>query len=80
MATKHDLRRWIIESLADLGGSGSVVEVSKVMWAAHEAELRESGDLYYTWQYDVRWAAQALRNEGKLAPADRSRSKPWRLA
>lgn len=80
MATKHDLRRWVVESLADLGGSGSVVEVSKAIWAVHEAELRESGDLYYTWQYDVRWAAQTLRNEDKLAPADRNRSKPWRLA
>jgi len=80
MTSKHVLRTWVVEALASLGGSGSVVEVSKVIWERHDGELRDAGDLFYTWQYDVRWAAQALRNEGTLVAAEGRRGGPWRLA
>ncbi len=42
--------------------------------------LRDSGDMLYTWQYDIRWAAQQLRNEGTLKPVNRRRDLPWELA
>jgi len=61
MATKYDLQRWVEEALTSLGGSGTVVEVAREIWLRHEPDLRSSGDLFYTWQYDMRWAAQALR-------------------
>ena len=79
MATKHDLRDWVIEALGALGGSGSVTAVSREVWDRHERELRESGDLFYTWQYDIRWAGQTLRNDQVLAPAPRG-GGPWQLA
>ncbi|SDW39046.1 hypothetical protein SAMN05444006_10397 [Allgaiera indica] len=31
-----------------------------------------SGDLFYTWQYDMRWAAQNLRGAGKLVLSGRN--------
>ncbi|WP_372595493.1 hypothetical protein [Actinotalea sp.] len=80
MATKHDLRDWTIEALKSLGGSGSVVETCRLIWQVHEPDLRASGDLFYTWQYDVRWAAQTLRDEGVLVSAGRERRAPWTLA
>lgn len=66
MATKHDLQRWVVEALDHHGGRAHLVDVARHIWLHHEAELRESGDLFYTWQYDMRWAAQKLRDRGVL--------------
>ncbi len=80
MATKHDLPDWVIEALTELGGSGGVVEVSEVVWRRHEPDLRQSGDLFFTWQYDIRWAAQQLRDAGRLQKMAGAKRSPWRLA
>ncbi len=69
---------WVHESLRQRGGSGTVVEVAKDIWQAHEMDLRQSGDLFYTWQYDMRWAATKLRQTGRLAEAE-GRKGLWRL-
>lgn len=66
MATKEDLTTWVIEALRAHGGSVYHVNVAKHVWRSHEDELRASGDLFYTWQYDLRWAAQRLRDSGVL--------------
>lgn len=79
MASKHDLGDWIVEALTELGGAGSVVEVSEIVWRRHEPELRGSGALFYTWQYDIRWAAQRLRDSGGLQSVGGQRGGPWRL-
>ena len=79
MLTKRDLPQLVLASLERLGGAGTVVEVSREIWANHEKDLRESDDLFYTWQYDVRWAAQRLRNEGALAPTSRGASSRWQI-
>ena len=78
MATKWDLRDWIVEALRRNGGSASVVEVCRDVWQVHEHDLRASGDLFYTWQYDIRWVAQEMRNSGQLGRAEK-RNGPWRL-
>lgn len=79
MATKNDLRDWVLEALRELKGTGTVVDVCRVIWRRHEPELRSSGDLFYSWQYDVRWAAQSLRDDGQLAPMVGGRGA-WTLA
>jgi hypothetical protein len=79
VATKHDLQAWVLESLQKRGGSASVLEVTKDVWEAHEDDLRASGDLFFTWQYDLRWAAQKLRDAGRLAPKHGKRGGPWEL-
>ncbi|MDR6119727.1 hypothetical protein QE370_002911 [Aeromicrobium sp. SORGH_AS981] len=80
MATRADLPQYVIEALDVLGGRGTVLDVSKVVWARHEDDLRSSGDLFYTWQYDLRWAAQKLRNTGILEKVDGDRSGVWTIA
>ena len=81
MATKQDLMPWVIEALEELRGKGTVVQVCKVVWRRHELDLRNSGDLFYTWQYDIRWAAQKLRDVGRLKPmGERRPGRPWELA
>jgi hypothetical protein len=80
MLTKQDLPSLVLDALRHLGGSGTVVEVTREVWQRNEPQLRASGDLFYTWQYDLRWAAQHLRNEGQLAPTSRGANSRWRLS
>lgn len=80
MAMKRDLETWIVQALRDQGREMSVVDVARHVWEHHEVELRDSGDLFFTWQYDLRWAAQNLRNDGVLASKEGRRSGGWSLA
>nr|WP_303831848.1 hypothetical protein [Snodgrassella alvi] len=50
-----------------------------IIWDKYEQELKASGSMLYTWQYDLRWAAQQLRNEKKLKPVHKRRDLPWEL-
>jgi hypothetical protein len=56
------------------------VQVCGSVWQQHEQDLRASGDLFFTWQYDIRWAAQTLRHRGTLKGVDGRRNIPWELA
>jgi hypothetical protein len=78
--TREDLQAVVLEAVKALGGSAPLVEVAKRIWSTHEQELRESGDLFYTWQYDMRWAAQKLRDDGALKPARSSDDRKWEIA
>lgn len=80
MATREDLQDWVIEVLQKHGGSARVFDVCKYIWDTYENELKRSGRLLYTWQYDVRWAAQKLRDSGVMKPVHGSKSRPWELA
>lgn len=63
-----------------LHGRGTVVQVCKLVWELHREDLEKSGDLFYTWQYDIRWAAQNLRDAGVLVKLDGDRTGVWTLA
>lgn len=80
MATRHDLVDWVYRAIHDNGGKATLAEVAKHIWKHHEAELRSSGDLFFTWQYDMRWAATRLRRTEKLKAADLSRRGDWELS
>lgn len=73
MATKADLGPWLLDALEIMDGAAHHVRVAEHIWTNHEAELKVSGDLLYTWQYDLRWTAQSLRAAGTLLPIDRER-------
>jgi hypothetical protein len=66
MATKFDLEEWVLEAVAAEGGEAFIVDVAKHIWSRHRVELEASGTLFFTWQYDMRWAAQNLRRKQKL--------------
>lgn len=80
MATKHDLHDWVQGALSRMGGRGSLTDVAKEIWRAHESDLRSSGDLFYTWQYDMRWAANRLRRQGIMQSVAVSPPGVWMLA
>ena len=45
---------------------------NSLIWKHHENDLQTAGSLFYTWQYDMRWAAQKLQKEGKLSKAGKN--------
>ena len=78
MASKRDLEKWIVDALMSSGGTSTIVEVCKYVWEHHESDLRKSGDLFYTWGYDIRWARNNLAEKGVI---DRNSPKgTWRLS
>lgn len=79
MTTQADLDEWVHDALVELGGRGRIVDVCKYIWHNHERQLRDSGDLFYTWQYDMRWATDHLRRAGVMKPATVSPKGVWEL-
>ncbi|WP_394510238.1 hypothetical protein [Roseateles sp. DXS20W] len=72
------MKAWVVEALARNGGEAHLLVVARDIWAHHEQELRGAGDLFFSWQYDMRWACTALREKGIVLPANKSGI--WTLA
>jgi hypothetical protein len=66
MLTRDDLCPWILDALRRNNRRATILQVAKDIWDHHASELQASGDLLYKWQYDMRWAAQKLRDARKL--------------
>lgn len=79
MAERSELVHWVTEAIAANGGSATIVQVAKHIWENYEVELRQSGDLFFTWQYDMRWAAQHLRHTEKCKSASSTKRGRWEL-
>lgn len=77
MAKRSDLQEWILEALIALGGKALISDVAEVIWNKHKSELERSGKLFFTWQYDMRWAAMKLRKSGKLAASNKTPRGTW---
>ena len=77
--TKEMLPDLLYGILRDMGGHGSIISICKRFWSEYENELRNSGDLFYTWQYDIRWAATTLRKTGRMIDAKASPSGVWEI-
>ena len=67
------------QSFKKLGGKGSIVEIAKVIDNTYKKEIKAAGDLYYTWHYDMRWAATQLRKQNILKPAVHPYNGIWEL-
>ncbi|MHC5355060.1 hypothetical protein ACYSNX_13065 [Myroides sp. LJL115] len=78
--TKNKLKKCIVEALKAKGNKAKLIDICRYIWANYEKELENSGDLFYTWQYDIRWAATQLRKEGVLKPVHEQKNGFWELA
>jgi len=78
MSYKDDLKDWVLSAVKENGGEATLVEVAKHIWANHKDDLQRHGDAFYVWQYDMRWAAQYLRDEGLFVAADQAPRGVWR--
>lgn len=76
-ASAENLKPWVLEALDALGGQARVPDIARHIWENHEADLRASGDLFFTWQYAMRWAGQILQKEGQLSKKGEGRT--WTL-
>ncbi|WP_238394077.1 hypothetical protein, partial [Rhodovulum sulfidophilum] len=61
-ASRENLQIWIVNALRSLGGEARIVKISRWIWKNHEQDLRQSGDLLYTWQYEMRWSEVVSEN------------------
>jgi len=75
---REDLQPIVLETLSSPGGRAKLIDVAKYIWKHHEDDISRSGDLFFTWQYDMRWAATRLREAGKIKAPDKARI--WELA
>lgn len=66
MSTEIALEDFVIEALRALGGEARIVQIAKHIWDNLEGELRSSGDLFYTWQYMMRWSGKRLVDKGVI--------------
>ena len=78
--TREDLPPLVLEALLSLGGQGTIAQICKYIWDKKADELKCSGNLFYTWQYEMRWAGQKLRDSGKLVNAKKAPRGVWILA
>jgi len=76
---KQRLQAWIVDALKTMKGHATIVQICKFIWDHHKEDLKASYDLFYTWQYDVRWAANALRRTKIMRPARKSPKGVWEL-
>ncbi len=80
MPDRETLMVWVVDAIKANQGSATIVEVCKHVWEKHEDEILHSGDGFYTWQYDIRWAGQKLRHDGYIKPVSLSPKGIWVLA
>lgn len=70
---------WVREALEELGGKATILDVCKAVWRNHGHEIKENDDLFYKWQYEIRWAADLLRRKGELKGSTDSEKGTWEL-
>ena len=76
---REQLLSAVVRALEANGGSATIVQTAKYIWDNSEADLKASGNLFYTWQYEMRWAAQKLRDNGKLTLGRENGRNVWQL-
>ena len=66
MVTREDLVPWVVDGLKANGHKVHFIEVAKHLWAHHRRELEGSGDFFFKWQYEMRWAGDQLVKAQRL--------------
>lgn len=67
----------VLEALKSHQGGAHLVLVAKYIWENYRERLEASKNILFTWQYDIRWAATKLRQQGKLKPSQECPKGVW---
>ena len=77
---RKDLTEMLEEALVSLGGEGRIVEICEYIWNNYNNDLLSSGDIFYTWQYDLRMSAkEPLKAQGKVITIKDGTKSIWKL-
>ena len=77
---RKDLTEILEEALVSLGGEGRIVEICEYIWNNYNNDLLSSGDIFYTWQYDLRMSAkETLKAQGKVITIKDGTKSIWKL-
>jgi hypothetical protein len=74
------MKDWVVEALNELGGRGTILDISKHVWETHEDDIRAAGDLVNEWQYELRWSGDLLRKSGLIRSSRSNNKGIWELA
>ena len=77
MPSKDDLKWWIVDALKAYGGKAFIIDVAEHIWTNHSKELETNRNLFFRWQYVMRWAALELRKD-KIMTNNKPQD-PWEL-
>jgi hypothetical protein len=64
--TRADFIPLIIAALNQLGGSARIFEVCRHVYQNNTVRITQDPRVLFTWQYDIRWAAQSLRDQNVI--------------
>ena len=76
---RDDLPDLLYRNLDELGGEATVVEAAAWFWSRYDKELRNSGHLFYTWEFDLKKAAESLRRDHRMVEAFDCPENVWEL-
>ena len=79
MKTRKDLCEWIVDALKELNGRAQIMKVREHIWLHHKDDLMNSGNLHFTWNEDIFWAATQLRAKGTMKNAKATSKNVWEL-
>jgi len=79
MKTRKDLCDWIVEALKEHKGTAQILKIQEHIWQNHKDDLIASGNLHFTWNEDIFWAATQLRAKGVLKKASDTSKSVWAL-
>ena len=75
---RNDLPDLLYKTIQSLGGKASMMDIFREFWKLYASKLDPAEDMFYTWNYDIRWAATELRKNGRMKPAH-SKENPEEL-
>ncbi len=65
---RKDLPDLLYKTISSLGKKAPMTIVFREFWKLYACNLDSSENMFYTWNYDLRWAATELRKKGKMKP------------
>ena len=77
--SKNDLPILLEEVLKEMDGNGYILDISKKFWIKYKDNITPNNNLFYTWHYDIRWAATELRKNNIMVRPDLEKGL-WTLA
>jgi len=78
MFSKKVLQNAVYRAILELEGSATIIEVASHIYKNNKNEIVGS-KIEFTWQYDMRWHATALRKKGLIKDSINSPRGNWEL-